>query len=87
LSGGDHGSEVPGLANLRRDFDTFTKQAPHENVAPRNWPDYPHRFLLPRDLQAARLTLRGHEIHLSSQKTPRRGDCGSLSVSEPAHRA
>jgi hypothetical protein len=28
LSGGDHGSEVPGLANLRRDFTTFTKHAP-----------------------------------------------------------
>jgi hypothetical protein len=25
MSGGDHGSELPGLANLRRDFATFTK--------------------------------------------------------------
>jgi hypothetical protein len=44
LSGGDHGSEVPRLANLGRDFVTFSKQAPHENVAPRNWPDHPPPF-------------------------------------------
>jgi hypothetical protein len=33
---------------MRRDFATFTKQASHENVAPRIWPDHPDCFLLPR---------------------------------------
>src|SRR5690348_3222065 len=27
--------------NLRRDFATFTKHPPHENVTPRSWPDHP----------------------------------------------
>jgi hypothetical protein len=56
--------------NLRRDSATFTKQAPHENVAPRNWPDHPHRFLLPRNRHqhTYSVPIRANAIHSRCDK-------------------